>query len=328
MGEGRMSETGSRRMGNKSYQSINHQDIEQFGNLELIARQVVEGFITGMHQSPFHGFSVEFAEHRQYNKGESTRNIDWKLYARTDKLYVKRFEEETNLRCQIIIDNSSSMYYPDVTNPAKGIFNKISFSVYCAASLIYLLRKQRDAVGISLFSDEVEKHFASKSSAVHHKMLYAELEKLLERMKTEKPKKTNATEALHFLADNIHKRSLVIIFSDMMDNSSKSKELLSALQHLRHNKHEVILFHVTDKSKEEDFNFENRPHKFIDLETGVEVKLHPNEIKGNYQKSMKEFKNLIQLKCGQYRVDFVEANINEGFRNVLLPYLLKREKMF
>lgn len=312
----------------KADPSISHQEIEQFGNLELIARQVVEGFITGLHQSPFHGFSVEFAEHRQYNKGESTRNIDWKLFGRTDKLFVKRFEEETNLRCQIIIDNSSSMYYPEVSNPAKGIFNKISFSVYCAAALIYLLRKQRDAVGISLFSDEVEKHFPSKSNAVHHKMLYAELEKLLARIKTEKPKKTNATEALHFLADNIHKRSLVVIFSDMMDNSAKSKDLLSALQHLRHNKHEVILFHVTDKSKEEDFNFENRPHKFIDLETGTEVKLHPNEIKNNYQKSMREFKDNIRLKCGQYHVDFVEANINEGFRNVLLPYLLKREKLY
>ena len=309
-------------------QALNHKEIDQFGNLELVARQVVEGFITGLHKSPFHGFSVEFAEHRLYNKGESTRHIDWKLFARTEKLFVKRFEEETNLRCQIIIDNSSSMYYPEDSNPAKGKFNKISFSVYCAAALIYLLRKQRDAIGVSLFSDEMELHTSAKSSAAHHKMLYAQLENLLLRTKTEKPRKTYAAEAIHYLAENIHKRSLVIIFSDMMDNSEKSGELLSALQHLRHNKHEVILFHVTDKSKEGDFDFENRPLKFIDLETGEEVKLHPNEIKEQYRKSMTEFKNRIKLKCGQYHVDFVEANINESFREVLLPYLLKREKLY
>lgn len=309
-------------------QTFNNKDIQQFGNLELVARQVVEGFITGLHKSPFHGFSVEFAEHRLYNKGESTRHIDWKLFGRTEKLFVKRFEEETNLRCQVIIDNSTSMYYPEESNPGKGIFNKISFSVYCAAALIYLLRKQRDAVGISLFSDEVELHTHSKSSAVHHKHLYAELEKLLVRTMNEKPKRTSATESLHYLADNIHKRSLIIIFSDMMDNSSKSKELLSALQHLRHNKHEVILFHVVDKSKEMNFDFENRPYRFIDLETGEEIKLHPNEVKEHYRKAMAEYKNLIKLKCGQYYVDFVEADVNEGFRNVLLPYLLKRQKLY
>jgi uncharacterized protein (DUF58 family) len=309
-------------------QSINNKDLEQFGNLELIARQVVEGFITGLHKSPFHGFSVEFAEHRLYNTGESTRHIDWKLFGRTEKLFVKRFEEETNLRCQIVIDNSSSMYFPEEINPAKGKFNKISFSVYCAAALIYLLKRQRDAVGLSFFSDEIELHTLSKSSAVHHRMLYAELEKLLGRIRTEKPKRTNATEALHYIADNIHKRSLIIIFSDMMDNSARSKELLSALQHLRHNKHEVILFHVVDKSKEVDFEFENRPYKFIDLETNEELKLHPNEIKDYYRKSMADYKNLIKLKCGQYNVDLVEANVNDGFREVLLPYLLKREKLY
>ncbi len=309
-------------------QSLNNNEIQQFGNLELIAKQVVEGFITGLHKSPFHGFSVEFAEHRLYNKGESTRHIDWKLYGRTEKLFVKRFEEETNLRCQIIIDNSSSMYYPEESNPAKGVFNKISFSVYCAAALIYLLRRQRDAVGISLFSDNVELHTQSKSSAVHHKHLYAELEKLLVRITDEKPKRTNAADALHYLADNIHKRSLVVIFSDMMDNSEKSKELLSALQHMRHNKHEVILFHVVDKSKEINFDFENRPCKFIDLETNEEVKLHPNEIKDHYRKAMAEYKDLIKLKCGQNYIDFVEADVDEGFRNILLPYLLKREKLF
>ena len=147
---------------------LNKQKLQPFGNLELIARQVVEGFIVGLHKSPFHGFSVEFAEHRQYNTGESTKHIDWKLYGRTDKLFVKRFEEETNLRCQIIIDNSSSMYYPVKEHLSIDDPNKITFSVYCAAALINLLRRQRDAVGLTIFSEAIETHTPARSSSVHH----------------------------------------------------------------------------------------------------------------------------------------------------------------
>ena len=286
----------------------------------------MEGFITGLHKSPFHGFSVEFAEHRIYNTGESTRHIDWKLYARSEKLFIKRYEEETNLRCQLIIDNSSSMYYP-VQETLKGNqLNKINFSVYCAASLIELLRRQRDAAGLSIFSEDVELHTPSKSSSLHHKYLFDQMEQLLENKQPHK-KNTFAVQALHKIADNIHRRSLVIIFSDMMESSSNNEELFSSLQHLRHNKHEVILFHVTDKKKELDFEFENRPYQFIDVETGEEVKVHTNEIKANYLKAVSAFKKDLMLKCGQYRIDFIEADINEGFNQVLLPYLIKRSKM-
>src|SRR5215212_6069566 len=157
---------------------INQQEVQQLSHLELLAKQVVEGFITGMHKSPFHGFSVEFAEHRLYNKGESTKHIDWKLYGRTDKLFIKRYEEETNLRCQLIIDDSSSMYFPvpDKSSlsfgESKSGLNKITFSVYCAAAMIELLKRQRDAVGLSIFSEKVEVHTPAKSSSLHHKMLY------------------------------------------------------------------------------------------------------------------------------------------------------------
>jgi len=287
---------------------------------------VVEGFITGLHKSPFHGFSVEFAEHRLYNKGESTRHIDWKLYGRTDKLFIKRYEEETNLRCQIIIDNSSSMYFP-VPDGKSAKDNKITFSVYCAAALIELLKRQRDAVGLSTFSDNVEVQTGARSSSLHHKMLYHELEKMIQPRKADEHKKTSAVKALHQIAEAIHKRSLVIIFSDMMDSQADSDELFSALQHLKHNKHEVILFHVTDKQKEQDFEFENRPYRFIDMETGEEVKLHPNEIKETYLKEMSDYKKELMLKCGQYKIDFVEADINLGFDQVLMPYLVKRTKM-
>ena len=304
---------------------INQREIQQIGGLELIARQVVEGFITGLHKSPFHGFSVEFAEHRLYNTGESTKHIDWKLYARSEKLFVKRFEEETNLRCQLVIDNSSSMYYPDVEMDEAGVYNKIKFSVYTAAAMMLLLKKQRDAVGLSIFSDELELHTPSKSNVVHNKRLMSELDRLLQH--PEDRKQTGTTAALHQIADSVHKRSLVIIFSDMMDNSEQQDGMFSALQHLRHNKHEIILFHVVDKDKELDFKFENRPYRFVDSETGEEIKAHPNDIKKSYIEAIQAHKKELKLRCGQFNIDYVEADINAGFTQVLLPYLLKREKL-
>ena len=306
--------------------SIDQQPIRPFTQLELIAKQVVEGFITGLHKSPFHGFSVEFAEHRLYNKGESTKHIDWKLYGRTDKLFIKRYEEETNLRCQLIIDDSSSMYFP-LPDGKEVKQNKITFSVYCAAAMIELLKRQRDAVGLSVFSETVEVHTPAKSSSLHHKMLYHELEKRIQPHDVHIHKKTSAINALHEIAEGIHKRSLVMIFSDMMDSKANSDELFSALQHLKHKKHEVILFHVVDKKKEMEFDFDNRPYRFVDMETGEEIKLHPNEIKDSYLSQMAEYKKELMLKCGQYKIDFVEADINLGFDQVLMPYLLKRTRM-
>ncbi len=314
--------------------TINQQSIRQFSHLELIAKQVVEGFITGLHKSPFHGFSVEFSEHRLYNKGESTKHIDWKLFGKTDKLFVKRYEEETNLRCHLIMDDSSSMYFPAPSTPlsfGRGAggegSNKITFSVYCAAALIELFKRQRDAVGMSFFSDKIEFHAPAKSGSLHQQLLYHELEKRLQPYNADIHKKTSAIEALHQISETIHKRSLVIIFSDMLESGNKTEELFSALQHLKHKKHEVILFHVVDKQKEMDFDFENRPYRFVDMETGEEVKLHPNEIKEKYQTSMLDFKKDLMLKCGQYKIDFVEADIHRGFEQVLMPYLVKRSKM-
>lgn len=324
--------------------SLNQQTFQQLSHLELLAKQVVEGFITGLHKSPFHGFSVEFAEHRIYNPGESTRHIDWKLFGRTDKLFTKRYEEETNLRCQIVIDTSGSMYFP--LSPAAPVFtaqlknagkesavNKLAFSVYCAAALIWLLKKQRDAVGLSLFSDKIEFHSAAKSGNVHHKLLFSELEKQLLPPEYEERKKTFTSQALDEIAEIIHKRSLVIIFSDMLQTPSSVSEknqvvnLFSALRHLRHNQHEVVLFHVTEKSTEENFQFENRPYRFVDMETGEQVKVHPGEIRESYISSMASYKKELMLRCAQYRIDFVEADIRKGFRQVLLPYLIKRTKM-
>ena len=308
--------------------TIDQNRLEQFSSLEFLARQVVEGFITGLHKSPFHGFSVEFAEHRLYNAGESIRSIDWKLFGRTDRLYTKRYEEETNLRCQVFIDNSSSMYYPVMARPDIDHPNKITFSVYVAAALIYLFRKQRDAAGISIFSDEVELHTQTKSNPVHHRYLFAELEKLMIPRPVDQLKGTMVAKTIHELAERIHKRSLVVIFSDMFERSSQPEEIFSALQHLKHNKHEVILFHVVDKSKEVDFNFDDRPYKFIDLETGEQMRIHPSILREKYVDAVAKFQHDLRLRCGQYHIDMVEADINAGFEQVLLPYLVKRSKLF
>ncbi|HRY33796.1 MAG TPA: DUF58 domain-containing protein [Bacteroidales bacterium] len=308
--------------------TLDQTKLQPFSQLEFIARQVVEGFITGLHKSPFHGFSVEFAEHRLYNTGESTRNIDWKLYGRTDRLYVKRYEEETNLRCQIVMDASSSMYYPVKESPSLDNPNKITFAVYAAAAIMALLKTQRDAVGLTVFTDTISLATRSKSNAIHHKYLYQQLEQLLKPIPVSEQRKTSAAPVLHEIADNIHKRSLVVIFSDMMETHGQAEELFSALQHLRHNKHEVILFHVVDKNKEIDFEFDNRPYRFLDLETGQELKVHPSEVKEHYTRAVSAFRQELYLRCGQYRIDLVEADINRGFRQVLMPYLLKREKLY
>ncbi len=299
----------------------NYKDLQDFGNLELLSQQVVEGFITGLHKSPFHGFSVEFAEHRLYNTGDSIKNIDWKLYGRTDKLFVKRFEEETNLRCQIVMDVSSSMYYPE------NDFNKLLFSVYSAASLMYLFKKQRDAFGLSCFSDKLELSTPAKSTTIHQKYLFSELEKLMNR--ESRGDRTAVAPALHEIAEQIHKRSLVIIFSDMLEGGDDGQlaEIFSALQHLKHNKHEVVIFNVLDHKMELQFDFDNRPYHFIDLESGEELKVHPGNVKEAYLNAVSSYHKELKLKCAQYKIDLIDADIRKGFYQILHSYLIKRAKM-
>ena len=298
-------------------------------NLPFFARQVVEGFITGLHKSPYHGFSVEFAEHRLYNNGESTRNIDWKLFGRTDKLFVKKYEEETNLRCQLVLDISSSMHYPNFENASLEKPNKLLFSVYATAVLMELLKRQRDAVGLSMFAEKIEIHTPCRTTLRNKNLIYHELEKALLSNTKEHPKKTFSIDALHQIAENIHKRSLVMLFSDMLDNSDKElEELFSALQHLKYNKHEVILFHISEPNTELNLEFENNPIRFIDAETNEEVKLNPIEIKEEYSAASKEYAEKLKLKCLQYKIDLVEVDINMGFDKILTSYLLKRQKMF
>ena len=309
-------------------QILESQDIRALGsNLELLAQQVVEGFIVGMHRSPFHGFSVEFAEHRLYNTGDSTRNIDWKVYARTDKVFVKRFEEETNLRCHLIVDASSTMYFPwDEKLPAKHKYeNKFCFAAQSAAVIMNALRKQRDAFGLTLFDDDIQFSSGAKSSTVHYRMLLSQLVDRIENPVLNKS--TDLAAILHRVAESTHRRSLVVIFTDVMEHPDKAEEIFSALQHLRYAKHEVILFHVTDKKKELDFEFENRPYLFVDMESGEEVRLQPNQVKEFYTKQVGAFTEQLRMKCLQFKIDFVEADINRGFVPILQTWMTKRAKM-
>lgn len=293
--------------------------IREYGNIEFLAKQMVEGFITGLHKSPFHGFSVEFAEHRLYNTGESTRHIDWKVYAKTDRIYTKRYEEETNLRCHLLIDTSSSMYYP-----APG-YGKITFSIMAAGALAYMLQKQKDAVSLTTFSDKVEIQTPIKSTPTHIHKILLDLQELMQ--KPDASKSTGVASVIHEIAEKIHRRSLVILFSDMFDNITESEKLFSALQHLKHNMHEVLIFHVTDKKTESDFAFEDRPYEFIDLETNEKIKLNPAQVKDDYQKTLQSFYHDLKLRCGQYKIDFIEADIAQGFEQILSAYLVKRTKM-
>ena len=302
------------------------QQFQQFDNLEFISKEVVEGFITGLHRSPFHGFSVEFAEHRLYNTGESTKHLDWKLFARTDKLFVKQYEEETNLRCQLVIDTSSSMLFPFEKGKASRI-NKLAFSVYSAAAIIYLLRKQRDAVGLSLFSEDIEFHSEARLSSVHIDLLYSELTRLLNQEQANLNRKTNTIDALHMIAENIHKRSLVILFTDLTGQENLDA-FFEALQHMRYNKHEVLLFHISDHLHEKQFDFRNQPYRFVDLETGDHLRFSPHDLKKNFEQAMDNYFEEMRVRCGQYQVDLAEADINEDFRHVLYAYLLKRKRLY
>ena len=297
-------------------------------NLDLFAKQVVEGFITGKHRSPYHGFSVEFSEHRLYNSGENPKHIDWKLFARSDKLFVKRYEEETNLRCQLIIDTSSSMYYPSFKNSSFKNPNKLFFSIYAAAVLINLLKKQRDAIGLTLFSDKIDLHIPSKSTLRHQKLLYHNLEKCLYFDSIKNVRKTNSNSSIHEISEMLHRRSLVMIFTDLISDELDIDKQFESFKHLKYNKHEVILFHLSESLTEINLDFKDTAYNFIDVETGKQIKLNPQQYKDEYKIKSEKYLSMLKLKCLQYKIDLVEVDINKGFDQILLAFLLKRQKMF
>jgi len=296
--------------------------ISSFQHLELLANQVVEGFISGMHKSPFHGFSAEFAEHKVYNPGESTKHIDWKLFAKTDRLYTKRYEEETNLRCHLIIDNSTSMHYPKLKDNQLFYESKIGFSVLASAVLMNLLKKQRDAVGLSVYSDTYEYYAPEKGSDRHHRMILNKLESLLENSKT--PKSTDTISFLHQIAEKIHRRSMIILFTDMFQTGNE-EELFTALQHLKHNKHKIVLFHVIDEKTELNFDFDAAPRKFIDLESGEEINIFADNIKEAYENQVSNYFKKVAITCAQNKIKYVPVSVGANFEKILTTYLVEKQ---
>lgn len=295
-----------------------------FQNLELLAKQVVEGFISGIHKSPFHGFSAEFAEHKIYNNGESTKHIDWKLFAKTDKLYTKRYEEETNLRCHMILDNSASMYYPQVKELGMDNLNKIGFGVLAIAALMNVLKKQRDAVGLSIYSDIYNYYAPEKGSERHFQMLLAKLNEV--SLDTQPTKETATYTYLHQIAEKIKRRSLIFLFTDMFQTQKSDEELFDALRHLKYNKHEVVLFHLLDKEHEVNFNFDNTPKRYIDVETGEHLDVYAENIKEAYTKGLHNYIADIKLKCAQYRINYIDIDIKGDFSTILNTFLSERNK--
>lgn len=298
------------------------QKISSFAHLELLANQVVEGFISGMHQSPFHGFSAEFAEHKVYNKGESTKHIDWKLFAKTDRLYTKRYEEETNLRCHLIIDNSSSMHYPKLQDGEPFFHSKIGFSILASAVLLNLLKKQRDAAGLSVYSDSYEYYAPEKGSDRHHRMLLNKLEELVAKPK--QSKQTDTVTFLHQIAEKMHRRSMIILFTDMFQ-PGKEDALFNALQHLKHDKHKVVLFHVIDKKTELEFDFDNAPRKFIDVESGEEINIFAGNVKVAYEKQAEAYFKKLALTCAQNRIKYVPVSAGANFDKIMTAYLVEKQ---
>ena len=303
---------------------LNDKRLQQFGYLGLRARQVVEGFITGRHKSPFHGFSVEFSEHRSYNQGESIRHIDWKLFARTEKLFIKRYEEETNLRCRLIVDGSASMLFPNISSRPEEMQSKYQFAVFLSAVFMYLFRLQRDAVGLSVITDKLETHTNAKSTFIHHQFLMNKLQEHLNALPKREAANSLIIPNLHQIAERIHKRSMVIIMSDLFDVSHNTKDILNALQHFKHNGHEVILFHILDREKEEHFNYDNKPYRFVDLEDKSTIKLRPAEIRDLYRQKFKELTEDIREQCPKYGVDYVDVDIQDGLEKTLLGFFAKR----
>jgi uncharacterized protein (DUF58 family) len=245
------------------------------------------------------------------------------LFARSEKIFTKKYEEETNLRCQLVIDTSSSMLYR-----GKNNLSKLEFSMLCAASIAELLKRQRDAVGVSMFDTQLGLHTPAKSSAAHHRFLIHEMEKELREYSDQSKKGTNAIQALHDIAELCHKRSLVVLFTDLLDDPSQLETFMQAVQHLRHNKHEIVIFHVVDKQTEVDFALENRPMNLVDMETGEKMKLHPMEVKKAYTDAIQAYFAEVELKCAQYAVDFMPVDIQNGLQDVLTKYMLKRQRLY
>lgn len=284
--------------------------VARLSRLDLVARLVVEGFITGLHQSPYHGFSVEFSEYRPYLPGDATRDIDWKVFGKSDRLYVKQYEEETNLKAYLLLDTSGSMAY------GSGDLTKFQYATYLAASLAHLMLRQRDAVGLMVFDEQMREYVPPRSRGSH-------LNTLLQALRRARPEgsDTNLAGSFHDLAERVVRRGLIIVLSDLLDDPDRT---LSGLKHFRHRKHEVIVFHILDPM-ERDFAFD-RETQFVDLESGASVSTEPWQVAAEYRASVQETMHRFRKECRERLIDYVALDVEEPFDTALYNYLGKRKR--
>jgi uncharacterized protein (DUF58 family) len=286
--------------------------VAKLANMELRARLVVEGFITGLHKSPYHGFSVEFAEHRQYMPGDEIKHIDWKIYGKTDRYYIKQYEEETNLKAYIVLDASKSMAYA-----SPGNITKLEYAAYLAASLSYMMIKQQDAVGVAVFDEQVTTYLPPHATKSYLRQILVALNRL------QASNRTGAGKSLHQVADRIKRRGLVIVISDLFD---KPDEVIAALKHFRHKKNEVIVMHVLDPL-ERSFAF-GSDALFKDMETGEQLMTQPWQIQKAYQREFGSFLERYKRECRENYVDYVLMDTATPFDVALTEYLHKRERIY
>ncbi len=289
---------------------LSPQTVSKLSRMDIIARLVVEGFITGLHRSPYHGFSVEFTEDRQYMPGDPVRHIDWKAYGKSERLYVKQFAAETNLKAYILLDASASMGF------SSGQVSKFRYGCCLAAALAYLMIKQRDAVGLVVFDNQIRSYIPPRSVGSHLSTIFKELDT------TQTSSGTQVKAVFHQLAERIKRRGLVIVISDLLDDPD---QILLGLKHFRHRKHEVIVFHVLD-SKEKDFSFEAEA-TFVDMETGEEVVTQPWHIRNHYRTLMSDLMEKYRRGCRESLIDYVPLDSSEEFDTALFRYLAKRKKL-
>jgi len=281
----------------------------KIARLDLVARLVVEGYISGLHRSPYHGFSVEFADHREYVPGDDIKHVDWRQYAKTDRYYIKQYEEETNLRSTILLDTSESMKY------ASGEVSKLAYGCFVAASLAYLLVQQQDSVGLAMFDNTVHRFIPPKTSPAHLKLL-------LHEMGLIEPKaKTSMDLIFHDVAERIHKRGLVVIISDLFDDP---ETILMGLRHFRHNRHEIVVFHVLDEY-ETAFPFDDTT-MFDGLEDYGEVLTEPRSLRDTYLQQVDDFVMTMKRGCRQHEIDYVQLSTSTPLDVALSAYLASRSK--
>jgi uncharacterized protein (DUF58 family) len=288
--------------------------------LDLIARLVVEGFITGLHKSPYHGFSVEFAEHRPYMAGDEIRSVDWKVFGRTDRYFIKEFEEETNLRSYVLLDTSSSMGY----RSSETRLTKLRYGVQLAAALSYLMIKQQDAVGLLLFDREARRFVPSRSVPTHLRVILGELSRVSEEAREEpRGRGTEIGPSLHHLADRLVRRGLVVLISDLMD---PPEGVLTGLKHFRHRKHEVVVMHLLDPA-EVGFPFRDET-VFVDMESGARISTVGWELAREYRARVDRWRERYRRACGEHRIDYVEIQTDTDYDVALLRYLEKRRRLY